>query len=512
MMNTRRERCMHVAATMLAVIGAALWLGSCRSSASSIPPQVTVQHTQVPSATTRAVTSGAPGIGDPSFPELGNGGYDVLNYTLEITADIDAQPRPLLTATAQIQARALTSLSSFNLDFENFTLDTVEVDNQVASTERTTHELTVRPAEEIIAGQVFMTSVIYHGPQQQRFSEVQGGAIREKIRVGWQRYPGGNSVYTFGTPSGASLWYPANDHPRDKATYTLTIVAPMTYTVAANGVLTLKEPRGAYTAWTFASRDPIASYLVALVIAKQQHVTLQGPNKIPINVYVPDDKSATVEKFRDLPEMMTALSTWFGPYPFESYGVVVIDTPINAFDAMEHQTLTLYSTAVDSTDSSIVLHELAHEWFGNSVSLYNWQDIWLKEGFARYAEWLWLEHTRGREAMEAVIRETYAYQQKEQNMHPPLTSPRQGQHVNFAVYERGALTLHALRHRVGDERFFTILRTYAERYRYGNASSADFFAIAQEVSDQELDTLFQHWAGEQKLPPITDLGLSIAKS
>ncbi len=201
---------------------------------------------------------------------------------------------------------------------------------------------------------------------------------------------------------------------------------------------------------------------------------------------------------------MTFFNDRFGPYPFEAYGSVIVDFTHFPL-AMETQTLSQHSDSAHALSEPVIAHELAHQWFGNSVSLKNWQDVWLKEGPATYAEWLWQEENEGVEAIEEIIRQVYRTESRSA-IAPGNPSP--ADLFNFSVYDRGALTFHALRLRVGDELFFQILRTYTERFRYGNADTLDFIAVAEEVSEQDLEAFFDAWLYAKALPPIPEMGLA----
>jgi aminopeptidase N len=202
--------------------------------------------------------------------------------------------------------------------------------------------------------------------------------------------------------------------------------------------------------------------------------------------------------------MLAFFSELFGHYPFDAYGIVIVDFPRDAPAAMETQTLSQHGRDEYSLSEYMIAHELAHQWFGNSVSLKNWQDIWLKEGAAIYAEWLWMEHKEGGDALDAKVRRVYPMEGFSPN--PPGNPPPTNLYTN-TIYDRSAMTFHALRLHVGDKVFFQILRTYTERYRYGNAGTADFIAIAEEVSGQDLTEFFDAWLYALKIPGIPEMGL-----
>jgi aminopeptidase N len=437
------------------------------------------------------------GLGDPYFPQLGNGGYDAQHYTLDLAADMRSGA---ISGTVTLAARATADLPAFNLDFQGLTVRAVMVDGQPADYRRADHELMIAPGLPIRSGAMFTATVRYDGVPQ----VVRDQAI--PIPLGWTRYDAG--VYVVSEPSGAASWYPVNDHPRDKATYTFRVTVAKPYVVAANGLREQTLDNGDTRTYIWEAANPLASYLVAVNIAEFVEERRQGPAGLPIRNFFPPTVADNARRvFAPTAEMIDYFDDLFGPFPFEAYGVVVADRDLGY--ALEHQTLSLFGRGVASADpasvQTIVAHELAHQWFGDSVSPANWQDIWLNEGFASYAEWLWIEHIAGAQARDRLISE--AYQQLDVRAPPPPGTPPRDDLFNDGVYRRGGLTLHALRLRVGDEAFFNILRAYADRYRYGNASTADFIAVAEEVGRQPLAPLFDGWLYAKQMPELPELGL-----
>lgn len=433
------------------------------------------------------------GLGDPYFPRLGNGGYDVLHYTLDINVDME---RNLLRSVATLDARASAPLPEFNLDFRGFDIEQVSVDDQPAQYNRSGVELTVIPATPIQPEQSFTVALEYSGTPQ--------NSVEQGMRLGWNRYE--NGVYVASEPLGASSWYPVNDHPCDKAAYTFRITVPEPYVVAANGVLTGTQDNGSTTTYTWEENHPMASYLATVNIAQFEYQEQPGPDGMIVRNYFDRAIASQVEEvFNRQPDMIAFFNSIYGPYPFDEYGVVVVDASFGF--ALETQTLSLFSSRglsrADRENEQVVAHELAHQWFGNSVTLDNWKDIWLNEGFATYSQWLWLEHDRGRAAMESQLEGWY--ESLARSEHPPVGDPSSRDLFSMSVYFRGGLTLHALRLRVGDDTFFEILRAYADEYRYGNASTEDFIALAEERSDQNLDDFFQAWLYEDEMPPKSEV-------
>lgn len=448
---------------------------------------------------------GAPGLGDPYDPLLGNGGYDAQHYTLVLEVDFE---NIQLAGTVAIDAVATQNLSVFNLDFLGFDIELIEVNGDEARFLRQNRELRITPPEPLLDGEAFTVAVTYSG-------EPGAGLGRaDAFSRGWNWYDGG--VFVASEPAGAAHWYPVNDHPMDKATYTFEITVPQPYVVAANGILKEMIDDGDTITYVWETEYPMASYLATVNIADFVEVTEEGPDGVPIRNYFPARLAEAAEPvFAETAEMMSFFIDTFGPYPFEAYGVVVADTPL--FFALETQTISLFGSQVvpgavigvvsqRSNTEIVVAHELAHQWFGNSVTPASWQDIWLNEGFATYASALWVEYKYGAQAFDEMMRFFYS-NLAGRNFTPG--DPLDDGLFSTGVYQQGAWTLHALRLAVGDDVFFEILRTYADRFRYGNASTADFIALAEEVSGERLESLFNAWLYVGGVPPVPEMGLGM---
>lgn len=307
-------------------------------------------------------------------------------------------------------------------------------------------------------------------------------------------------AYTFNEPEDARYWFPCVDAPRDKALFDGRFTVPDGFVVGSNGVLAGVEtvpplPNGATRRWHWSEDDPIATYLICLQISR--YATLHDDaDGIPL-VYLmyPEDTLKARVDFERVPEMVRHFSTLFGPYPFEQYGMAAVE-PFD-FGGMEHQTMvTIVRSWVrgDRAQELGVAHELSHMWFGDAVSPSQWNDMWLNEGFARYAEALWLEHVDGIAARDGrMSRATVEYVSEDLMRRYPISNPPPEYLFGRTIYDKGAWVLHMLRREVGDERFFEILREHQERRRYGNSSIADFRALAEEVSGVPLDAFFDQW-------------------
>ena len=473
--------------------------GTAVPSLTTEPPTVVV--TEPPVTPAVEAQPGSAGAGDSLYPNLGNGGYDVQHYALDLTVNDVATGD--LSGQAVIEARATQTLSSLNFDFIGFEITEITVNGQPAEFERNKQELIVTPASPLAANESFTVEVRYRGTPGEMDS------IAIPIQTGWITFDGGSFVLS--EPDGAASFYPVNDHPLDKASYTFRVTVPEPFEVAANGLLMETIDHEDTTTFVFEAREPMASYLATVNIDEFDLETSKSENGVPIRNYFPTGSPEAMRRpFARQGEMIDYFSDMFGAYPFEVYGALVIDTAFGA--ALETQTMSIFSKAmIDPTQpegsESVVAHELAHQWFGDSVSLADWRDIWLNESFATYAQGLWTEHIKGPEARDKWIKDIYAYvRENRQSMSPPA-EPTAERLFNAGVYYWGALALHALRLEVGDENFFEILQTYHERFKVGNASTADFIAVAEDVSGQELSAFFDSWLYSEDLAPIPALGL-----
>ncbi len=494
------------------------------------PPSATATDapspTPLPTATPVPLVGqpGAAGIGDTYYDDLGNGGYDATHYTLDLVA---AEPGGPITATVTMAAQATQDLSAFNLDFRGFEIGAVTIDGAPAQYKRDGGELTVTLPEALAAGTPFTATIAYSGIPKPITSRTQ-----LPFKIGW--LTGKDVSFVVSEPDAASSWYPVNDHPRDKATYTFRVTVPKPYMAVANGILKDTTEQADSTTYLWEASDPMASYLATVAIGKFEVSETPGPGGLTVRTYYPAAAAKeTAAAFGAQADALSYFSQIFGPYPFESYGAVVVDGTFDA--ALETQTLPIFGRAsLGQGTESPAIEELAHQWFGDSVSPTNWHDVWLNEGFAVYATWLWAEHTQGAAAMEKKVRQAYDAltiqgvlpvleeagvdvkgtpdEKIEQviavAVMPPPAEPAADNLFNQGVYDRGALALHALRLHVGDEAFFKILRDYYDQHKYATASTQDFIAIAEKVSGESLAEFFDLWLYDKTaIPDIPEMKL-----
>ena len=420
------------------------------------------------------------GTGDALFPDLGNRGYDVTHYDLALTPDLDSGT---LQAVATIDARAPAPLPEFSLDLDGLTVDAVTIDGTAATWSRRAGKLAVTPAKPLGAGASFQTAVRYHGVPVPKVPP-------DGIRLGWIRTAHG--AYVVDEPDGAHTWFPSNDVPSDKATFTFHVTVPDGITAVANGTLASSPSSGGATTWTWTSPDPMATYLAVVAVGDYE---LQDGS-----AYRRSD-AAEVQPCLDRPEQVVRFfEPYFGPYPFDTVGLLVTDSPGGL--AVETQTRPLFSSAdfAAGCPDVVIAHELAHQWFGDAVTPAQWQDVWLNEGFATYAEWLWGTHDDAAmlDRLAARARDDVARSGGPASISHPTVRTL----FAWPVYGGGATVLHALRREVGDDTFFATLRAWVARYRGASATTDDFIAVASATAGRDLGPFLRAWLDGTTMPEL----------
>ncbi|MFJ9579131.1 M1 family metallopeptidase [Streptomyces sp. NPDC101191] len=438
-------------------------------------------------------TPGAAGLRDPLFPKLGNGGYDVSHYALTLSYD-PATGR--LDGRAEITAKATQDLSAFNLDLAGLTVRGATVDGAPAAVNRAGDELTLRPHDEIEDGAEFRTTVSYGGLPK-TITDSDGS------EEGWLKTADG--ALALGEPTGSMAWFPGNHHPSDKAAYDITITVPSGVKALSNGVLTAeKQAPGGRTTSVWHVAEPMASYLAMLAIGRYDTSsttsTAGAGGTIPVLTAADPEVAAETAALRArIPEILDWQKENFGPYPFAASGAVV-ERDDDVGYALETQTRPVFPAS--SFDTHTLVHELAHQWYGDSVSPASWKDIWLNEGFATYGEWLYaedFEHTPAQKNFEKAFANDAAW------AFPPA-APRTPEDLFAApVYQRGAMVLHRIRQEVGDDTFFEILEGWPTKHRHANVTTEDFTTYVESVTGRDLSGLWDVWLyGDGKPDKPTD--------
>lgn len=459
------------------------------------PPTVTPTMAAPPAATMpplpAELISWGPELlsaGDPYAPELGNRGYDVQHYTLQLTLD---PARPEVKAQVTISATSTQdALGQIALDFIGFDVTAVTANGVTAAYRREQDKLIVGLPTVLAAGDPFTVQIAYSGRPEERASEfVPFVPHLGLVRVSAQH------LYAVNEPDGARTWFPCNDHPRDKATYRFELTVPAGLAGVANGTLagSTSGVAGAFSdgragdRYIWEARQPIATAFVTVLVGQYTRLEATSPAGVWLRHYIfPEQVAAFNQAATSLGQMVDWFSERLGPYPFDEFGYATVQ---GLGASLETQTMVIVDTG--SLDEGTLTHELAHMWLGDWVSLDSWGDIWRSEGFAVYLSELWLT----REDPAARARTLAAWQEgiEASPSGYPLNDPPRDEMFGRDSYLKGALLAHALHEKMGDEAFFRGLRLYLERYGGRAATHAEFQAAMEEIAGTSLDEIFAEW-------------------
>jgi aminopeptidase N len=439
---------------------------------------------------TPAFSPGAPGAGDPYFPDMGNGGYDVSHYDIRLAFDPDTKA---ISATTTILARATQNLSRFDLDFQGpLTISRLSVDGTGAAFTRSgAQELVITPRHGLRKGSVFVVSVTYAGVPQKIDDPALGIS-------GWVATKDG--AVGLNQPIGAATYYPVNDTPDDKATYTQTVTVPTGLTVLANGEPGPVTTHDHRTTFRWSMNRPMASELSMIAIGDYditRGVTAGGlPNITAIGKSI-DTKPGQGSVFnRTTAQVIRWESAMYGRYPFGSTGGILADVGVHY--ALETQSRPVYDQRTSNVSGDLLAHELGHQWFGDSLTPVHWSDIWLNEGFATYSEWLYQEKFRGVPVRDSFAR-AYA---DEKDWSGEVADPGRDHIFDDLVYNRGAMALQALRMTIGDRDFLRLLTLWPATHRYGNVSTQEFIRFVERLTHRNLDAFFHTWLYQSGKPAL----------
>lgn len=438
-----------------------------------------------------APVDGASGIGDPYWPLDGNGGIDVSTYKIDNRYALESKQ---LSGTTKVRLTATEDLASFSLDFL-LKVSKVTVDGEKASFDKTDggHELRITPAQPLAAGSKHTVEVAYDDhPARYSYAGERNWLASE------------TEVVAMNEPHMAPWWFPANDHPLDKAIVDVKITVPNGREVVSNGKLRGRKVGKRSTQWHWSADEPMVPYLAFFAagdfaIEKGKHRGL--PWLVAVSKQLGErDQAASMRLMKKTPAVIAGLEKDLGDYPFSVVGGIT--TGLNPGFALENQTRPTYP-AVGGSATSLIVHELAHQWFGDDIAVEQWSDIWLNEGFATFMEWRWAEEHGGRSA-DTVFRHYYANVDAGSAFWKvAVDDPGAAKVFDGAVYGRGAMALQALRNRVGDEAFWRVVRTWIHEQRGGNGSTAEFEEVAARVSGQDLGSFFDTWLRTLAKPAAT---------
>jgi aminopeptidase N len=468
----------------------ALVLTGCTSPAGPTPAPTPTSPTPARPAVDYTAWSGGRStpVADPLYPAHGNPNVDVLHYGLDLTWVPETKT---FTGKAILRLRAVADLATVTLDFSSaYQVDGVTLDDATVPGSTSGDKLTVTHR---VAKDDFATLVVrYHGTPATIAAPTKRGDLPH---LGLTVTPDG-SLWTMQEPFGAYTWYPVNDQPSDKALYDIAITVPSGWAGIANGT---PGPQDGNT-FHYTATDPVASYLTTLAVGRYTKETATGPHGLPLTYwYRPGVDDAAMRYVRKSPQYLTFLEQHFGPYPFPSAGLVLVDSD-SGMETQQMVTMGKPRGGNDLVMDSDILHEYAHQWFGDTVSPTTWENVWLNEGWAMYAQLRYEaenDHTPPDQfdvslrARDALVRHSDG----------PPGHPAANNFGASNIYLCPAQMLEEIRDQVGDAAFGSLATDWVGQHRNANADRAMFIAFVNQHTGRDFTSFINASLDSPTTPP-----------
>ncbi|MDH6423300.1 aminopeptidase N [Aurantimicrobium minutum] len=426
---------------------------------------------------------------DSYTPDSGSADFFIEHYSLNLHYRMSSGH---LKAVATLAVTLLRAVQQISLDISGLHVGKVSVDGKANKNfKQSPTKLSLKLGEELPAGSSFELEVHYSGTPRPRSSR--WGT------VGWEELNDG--IVVAAQPTGAPTWFPCNDLPRYKSTFEISLTTERSYAVAVTGELMSSSDKSGFTTWNFRQDIPTPTYLASIQIGRYRQREEEFSGVTVHTFFTPANQSKVTSDLSKLEDMLSYFNETFGEYPFHSYTVVATADELEI--PLEAQGMAIFgANHLNGTnpEERLVAHELAHQWFGNSVGIAQWRDIWLNEGFACYAEWLWSEKAGGITTQGMAESHHVLLRQLDQDL--LLADPGPDLMFDDRVYKRGALTLHALRLAVGDKAFFAILKQWVAEHAHALGTTEDFIELCQNSTTENLEPLFERWLFQRALPAL----------
>ena len=426
-------------------------------------------------------------VEDRIYPDVGAPGVDALHYGLTLTWDPEARR---LEGFEKLTFRATADADDFQLDLgEPLTVGAVTVDGVDTAFEHDGKDLVVEhPVEADAEHTVFLH---YSGTPAPVPAPVQR---RDFSHTGWTVVPGGG-VWTMQEPFGAYSWYAVNDQPSDKALYDITLRVPPPMVGVANGELRSQRTVDGLSVSRWHLDEPAASYLVTVALGDFEETTDESPSGVPISYWVPRGRTDLVERLREAPEGMAWLEERLGPFPFDRLGFVVVPSR----SGMETQTMITLGDTTYATAPEVIVHEMAHHWYGDTITPLDWRDVWMNEGMATFLQGAWMAEN-GPTSMDDLFAQWAASDEELRSQYGPPASYHPDAFASSNVYYIPAVMWNELRKRIGDEEFWRLVREWPQSNENGNATYDDITGWWSEQTGEDLSGFFETWLLAEESP------------
>ncbi|GAA1776717.1 M1 family metallopeptidase [Nocardioides hankookensis] len=465
-------------AALAAALASALLLGACTSE--SDQPDGSPSPAPSPSATASPAAGVSTPVEDGVYPDVGDPGVDALHYDLSLTWAPDTR---VLTGSEKVRLRSTADADHLQLDLAaDLTVDSVTVDGKEAEFSHDGKDLVV--STDVRADQRYLLVIDYRGTPQPVPAPTQRNDFDT---TGWTTMPDGD-VWTMQEPYGAYTWYAVNDQPSDKALYDITVRAPRPMVGVANGELVARRTIGGRELTHWRLKDPASSYLVTVAIGRFTRTEDESASGVPMSYWTPRDHPALIDELRRAPAGLAWLEDRLGPFPFDSLGFLIVDSE----SGMETQTMITLGDTDYATSPEVLVHEMAHQWYGDQVTPVDWRDVWMNEGMAMFLQGAWMAQDQGI-SIEAVM-DDWAVSEPElrKEYGPPADyDPKAFGASN--IYYGPALMWDELRKRLGDDEFWRLVRAWPAGHAYGNADYDDITSWWSEQTGEDLSGFFDDW-------------------
>jgi aminopeptidase N len=476
----------------MALVLAGCSTGDDKPEADSSPARTT----STPSATAASPASDSPGL-DPDDPALDaavsrpveDRGVDALHYQLDLTWTPKSRT---LDALETLVFRATADADQFQLDFgKSLTVTSLALDGEDVEFRERGKDLVV--AAPVRTGDRHTLEVRYRGTPK----PVAAPTTRDDFStIGWAITDDGET-WTMQEPFGAYSWYAVNDHPSDKALYDFTLTTRSPWVGVANGRLQSRRESGGSTVTAWHLDEPAASYLVTVAFGDFTMTRDRSKSGVPMTYWTPRGDASALRSVQVAGEELGWIEDRLGPYPFSSLGLVVVDSN----SGMETQTMITLGTTDYTLSPSVVVHEMIHQWYGDQVTPRDWRDVWMNEGMAMYLQVLWETEQYGFD-LDQTLSEWAAQDRHERSTNGPPANYDPATFGESNIYYLPALMWDQLRRRLGDDRFWRLVRAWPRSRDNGNASYDDITAWWSRKAGQNLRPTFDRWLLAETSPPF----------